>query len=350
MINDFLRELSAAADKSGIGEENKNLLIQKYKRRYDLALEAGFSEQEALQKFGSPEQIVEKLCEELNKTDRISETKDKSGAPNENFENGAYSDGGETRHDENCDFADNRAFFADDRLDDFVINVYDSDVIILATDEPGVSVEIDGKVNYESNNDKKEFSFIEAPSGKKSKFFGRYFSTGGEIRVYVNKDLSFNKIELSSSGSGDISIKNLNLKSKSFNLSVVSGDCLGSNVCVFAEQSANISTVSGDVRIAKLIGKSLNISTVSGDVMINDSLVKDAKMSSVSGDIIIRGKVNSYKSSSISGDVVVNDDRACETVDEIVNRSLKDGLKKTAKSLKDLGVNLKTDFDLDDDE
>lgn len=350
MINDFLRELGASADKSGIGEENKNLLIQKYKRRYDLALEAGFSEQEALQKFGSPEQIVKKLCEELNKSDKISEAKDKEDAPNENFENTSYSNGGGTYSDESGEFADNRASFADDRLDDFVINVYDSDVIIMASDEPGVSVEIDGKVNYESNNDKNEFSFIETPSGKKSKFFGRYFSTGGEIRVYVNKDLSFNKIELSSSGSGDIVIKNLNLKSKSFNLSVVSGDCLGSNVGIFSEQSANISTVSGDVRIAKLICQSLNVSTVSGDVIINDSLIKDAKMSSVSGDIIIRGRVDSYKSSTISGDVIVNDDKACETVNEIVNRSLKDGLKKTAKSLKDLGANLKTDFDLDDDE
>lgn len=345
MINDFLRGLSDAAINSGFSEQAKNELVQKYERRYSLALEAGFTEKEAIDKFGNPEQIVKKLREK--KSDNGFACGEQSASNSGN--SGEGSNGGDSRDGENAQGAseqgageqgENEQTEGDfsDCLDDFIINVYDSDVFVIATDKPGVSVKIAGNVDYESYDDKKEFSFIETPPSKKHRFFGG--SREGEIYVYVNKDLRFNKIEFSAGGSGDITVKNLNLKAKSFKLSIVSGDFSGGSADVFVEDGAAISTVSGDARIGKLSARSLNVSTVSGDVIINDALVKTAKMSSVSGDVIIDGSVYSYKSSSISGDVIVNDKKACETVNEIVKRSLKDA----TKSLNNLGDDLKACF------
>lgn len=343
MIQDFLRGLSAAAESSGFSEQAKNELVQKYERRYSLALEAGFTEKEAINKFGDPEQIVKKLREKQSDNGFACGGQSASNG-------GDGGEGGDGGNGENAQGAGEKNSNSQtdgdfsDRLDDFIINVYDSDVFVIATDKPGVNVKIAGKVNYESNNDKKEFSFIETPASKKRRFFGG--SNEGEVYVYVNKDLRFNKIEFSAGGSGDITVKNLNLKAKSFKLSVVSGDFSGGSAGVFVEDGAAISTVSGDARIGKLSARSLNVSTVSGDVIINDALVKTAKMSSVSGDVIIDGSVDSYKSSSISGDVIVNDKKTCETVNEIVKRSL----KGATKSLNNLGDDLKACFYGDEDD
>ena len=67
MFEDFLKEIEEEANKKGV---NADKITEKYKRRYALALEAGFTEEEALEKFGSAEDIVNAECGNENKVEK----------------------------------------------------------------------------------------------------------------------------------------------------------------------------------------------------------------------------------------------------------------------------------------
>ena len=67
MFEDFLKKIEEEAEKKGV---NADKIIEKYKRRYALALEAGFTEEEALEKFGSAEDIINAECGDENKFEK----------------------------------------------------------------------------------------------------------------------------------------------------------------------------------------------------------------------------------------------------------------------------------------
>lgn len=337
MIHDFLRGLNEAVRANGLSESARRALVEKYERRYGLAIEAGFSAEEAIEKFGSPEKIVkDALATDIGAQ---SEEVNKNGA-NTNAANATANANTNSNADESkSDGAKNG------RLNEFTVSVFNSDLKIIATDEPGVRVKVSGNVNYDSENNENGFSFSEVAGSKKRRIFGVNVDNGGEVYIYVNKRLGFNRVEISSGGGGDINFENFDFKTKSFALSTISGDAVGSNVV--AEQKANISTISGNVTLKRFVAPSLTISTISGDVIIKDATAQTARMSSISGDVIVSGEIGTYKTSSISGDVTVNAKKTCETVEEMINRNL----KGVAKNLNDLGEELKTQFrDGDDDD
>lgn len=330
MIHDFLRGLNEAARANGLSESARHALVEKYERRYGLAIEAGFSAEEAIEKFGSPEKIVkDALATDIGAQ---SEEVNKNGA-NTNAANATAN----SNTDSNADESKSEGAKSG-RLNEFTVSVFNSDLKIIATDEPGVRVKVSGNVNYDSENNENGFSFSEVAGSKKRRIFGVNVDNGGEVYIYVNKRLGFNRVEISSGGGGDIKFENFDFKTKSFALSTISGDAVGSNVV--AEQKANISTISGNVTLKRFVTPSLTISTISGDVIIKDATAQTARMSSISGDVIVSGEIGTYKTSSISGDVTVNAKKTCETVEEMINRNL----KGVAKNLNDLGEELKTQF------
>lgn len=330
MIHDFLRGLNEAARANGLSESARRALVEKYERRYGLAIEAGFSAEEAIEKFGSPEKIVkDALATDIGAQ---SEEVNKNGA-NTNAANATAN----SNTDSNADESKSEGAKSG-RLNEFTVSVFNSDLKIIATDEPGVRVKVSGNVNYDSENNENGFSFSEVAGSKKRRIFGVNVDNGGEVYIYVNKRLGFNRVEISSGGGGDIKFENFDFKTKSFALSTISGDAVGSNVV--AEQKANISTISGNVTLKRFVTPSLTISTISGDVIIKDATAQTARMSSISGDVIVSGEIGTYKTSSISGDVTVNAKKTCETVEEMINRNL----KGVAKNLNDLGEELKTQF------
>lgn len=364
MIRDFLRELNELARVNGLSDEARRALVEKYERRYGLALEAGFSAEEAIEKFGSPEKIVKDAFAADNGAKNYDfnanfATALERGAQNfaqggtQNFAQSEYeaNEKGVNSNKNSADDADSTVNSNTDstanenknessksgRLNEFSVSVFNSDVIIIATDEPGVKIKVNGKVDYDSENNENGFSFSEIASSKKRRIFGVNDNNGGEVRIYVNERLGFNSVAISSGGCGDVKLK-FDFKTKNFRINAVSGDVIGSNVV--AERSASINVVSGDVSFKRFVAPSLTISTVSGDVIIKDVTAQTARMSSISGDVIVNGEIGAYKTSSISGEVTVNAKRACETVEEMINRNL----KGVGKNLNDLGEELKTQF------
>lgn len=339
MIHDFLRGLNEAARANGLSESSRRALVEKYERRYGLALEAGFSAEEAIEKFGSPEKIVKDALA----TDIGAQS---DSAADANATNGANSNAANATANSNTDPNDNESkneSAKSDRLNEFSVSVFNSDVIIIATDEPGVKIKVNGKVDYDSENNENGFSFSEIAASKKRRIFGVKDNNGGEVYIYVNERLGFNSVAVSSGGCGDVKLK-FDFKTKNFRINAVSGDVIGSNVV--AERSASINVVSGDVSFKRFVAPSLTISTISGDVIIKDATAQTARMSSISGDVIVSGEIGTYKTSSISGEVTVNAKKTCETVEEMINRNL----KGVAKNLNDLGEELKTQFCEDGDD
>lgn len=340
MIHDFLRGLNEAARANGLSESSRRALVEKYERRYGLALEAGFSAEEAIEKFGSPEKIVkDALATDIGAQSDSAAAANATNGANSNAANATAN----SNTDPNADESKSEGAKSG-RLNEFIVSVLNSDLKIIATDEPGVRVKVSDNVNYDSENNENGFSFREVAASKKRRIFGVNVDNGGEVYIYVNKRLGFNRVEISSGGGGDIKFENFDFKTKSFALSTISGDAVGSNVV--AEQKANISTISGNVTLKRFVAPSLTISTISGDVIIKDATAQTARMSSISGDVIVSGEIGTYKTSSISGDVTVNAKKTCETVEEMINRNL----KGVAKNLNDFGEELKTQFrDGDDD-
>lgn len=349
MIRNFLHGLNEAARANGLSESARRALVEKYERRYCLALEAGFSAEEAIEKFGSPEKIVKDALAADGGAQSESDASENGantnatansniGATDSNADSAADSAADESPNASRNDGAKNG------RLNEFTVSVFDSDVKIIAVDESGIRVKVSGNVNYDSENNEKLFSFSEVAGSKKRRIFGVNEDKGGEVYIYVNKRLGFNRVDISSGGGGDIKFENFDFKTKSFTLSTISGDAVGANVV--AEQKANISTISGDVTLKRFVAPALTISTISGDVIIKDATARTARMSSISGDVLVSGEIGAYKTSSISGEVTVNAKKTCETVEEMINRNL----KGVAKNLNDLGKELKTQFCADDGE
>lgn len=314
MFEDFLKEIEEAAEKKGV---NADKIIEKYKRRYALALEAGFTEEEALEKFGKAEDIVNAECDNEKPTEKTYEK------PKYNAE----TDGFLSDNDNADDVSGN----------DFIIEIaHGFDLTVISDDSHGISCRTEGAFG--------EFYDITATEKSlkvKPKANSGNMKTGkrGELTVYVDKNLTFNNVLLSSAA-GDTDASEFSVKTRNFEISsagpgdidfgeieasgkavikTVSGDL---NVGYLSSPSVKLSTVSGDADIETVITDMLKISSVSGDVNLETAKAKSLEVSAVSGDVEISGDVGQYKTSCVSGSVTINGSEVSETVSDKVTKSL----------------------------
>ena len=314
MFEDFLKEIEEKAEKKGI---NADKIIEKYKRRYALALEAGFTEEEALEKFGSAEDIINAESGNEKPTENLTEKASEKPYEKPKFD-------GEATDNEISG-------------NDFIIEIaHGFDLTIISGNMRGISCETDGAFDEYYDITATEKSLKVKPKSNSGNM-----KTGkrGELTVYVDKNLTFNNVllssaagdtdasefsvktrnfEISSAGSGDVDFGEIEASGKAV-VKTVSGDL---NIGYLSSPSVKLSTVSGDADIEEAVAESLKISSVSGDVNIEKTKAKSVEVSTVSGDVEISGEVGQYKASCVSGSVIINGSEVSETVSDKVTKSL----------------------------
>lgn len=314
MFEEFLKKIEEEANKKGI---NADKIIEKYKRRYALALEAGFTEEEALEKFGKAEDIVNAECDNEKPTEKLTEKASEKPYEKQKFD-------GEASDNESSG-------------NDFIIEIaHGFDLTIISGNMNGISCETDGAFDEYYDITATEKSLKVKPKANSGNMKA---GKRGELTVYVDKNLTFNNVllssaagdtdaseffvktrnfEISSAGSGDIDFGKIEASEKAI-IKTVSGDL---NVGYLSSPSVKLSTVSGDADIEEAVAESLKISSVSGDVDIEKAKAKSVEVSTVSGDVEISGEVGQYKTSCVSGSVTINGSEVSETVSDKVTKSL----------------------------
>lgn len=311
MKQDFLKELRKQAEINNLDADS---LVSKYEKRFDLAIEAGFSEEEAIAKFGSPEKIVSDLTPK--KEDKLEE----------NVET-------------NVDF-DSIRNKKESLIKKEFFNVYVEDknvtVKIVSTDE-------EKDFSYKASNglenvyyfDVTEEGFEFAPydySRRKNK-------VQGEVTIYVNKKYRFEDVDMEFIA-GKLDATQFTIFADSFELNNVSGAILFGNVVservdidninghslfgLVNSKKVNVENISGNSRYKSLIANKLDLSTISGDVSCDTIVADEADLSTISGNVRLKGTVKKYTTSSVSGEIEINSQIISEDV-----------INKTAKMLSD---------------
>ena len=249
-FNEFKEELIEALEKKNIPPKE---IVEKYEKRMQLALEAGFSEEEAINKFGSIDDIVESCLKSDEK---------------------------------------------DECLKTFSVSIDSGDIIVKFVEGSDISYSLPEKYlkDYNVKNNSDGFSF-EPVSAKMPSHRGITF------RFFIGKELKFAKFIIRSA-TADIIIKSGDIKADVCKFEIVSGDL---NIeGIEAKKEFAISTISGDVEVDKIKSDKVSISTVSGDLEFKSAVIETLDVSTISGDINVNGLVSNIKSSAISGEVTYN--------------------------------------------
>ncbi len=338
MINDFLSKLRIAAADNGLDPEK---ITKKYENRLALAKEAGLSDAETLEKFGSVEDIINKekqsaafsgcLGDNLN-AEQSDDEEEANTLKHENFTNFVNADGAINinlnhlksieRHTV-CKLDENFCFL-NAKLS------YLNDLYIVNSNTSGLTVKTTGniaeyyKITTNITDGKKELVIYPQCGNSKLK------KIKGDIYIEIGTDFKFGQFSVKHEGSGDIiferdvfcesfnflitsgDLEAVNIVAlKSLNLSVISGDAeFESANC----ESANLMITSGDVRGNKLTCDNLKVTVVSGEVEITQAKIKNFMASAVSGDVWINGEIGAYKTSVVSGEVTINGKLVSESV------------------------------------
>lgn len=293
MKNEFLNELRMYAEKYGVDSE---ILVDKYSKRFDLALEAGFSEEEAISKFGDPEKIVLDFVKSSTQTNEEENTKIFN----------TFDD----------DYIEKKFLTVEIEHSNVLVKLVSSD------DEDSISYKIDGDSD-------KTIDVAITPDGfdiHASNFFMKN-NADCEITVYLNKKFRFENVSFNIY-SGAVDASEFTMFAEKVELEQMSDELKLGNV--FAEKidlqnvdakitaklvnskKIDIDNVSGNIKINSLIADSLDLSTVSGDVTIEAVICEKAELSSINGKIIVSGDISDYSTNSISGDIEINAERVSE--------------------------------------
>ncbi len=267
--NEYREELRQALLNANLDADT---ILEKYDRRIELAKEAGFSEEEAVDKFGSIDDIVESYLY-ANKKDIESR-----------------------------------------KLN---IAVGRGEVLIKFVEGSNISYQVSEKYidDYKIENNKEEFSF----QPRTAKFESHKNIT---YRFYIGKDVNLSKVRISSM-SADIIVKGGELKADSIVFETVSGDINIEDMS--SRGKIGFGSISGDILVLSLKSDQLSLSTVSGDLTIKQAVAKQCTISTVSGDVTISGSITSIKSSSVSGDVIYNDNLVSPSLTKRVSNIFKRG-------------------------
>ncbi len=231
--------------------DNYQEIVEKYRKRFELAASADMTEEEAIKMMGSVESVARKYATNSDET--------------------TYTDTYSLK------------------VDTAIVE----QVIIKETDKLGIVINIDedltDKINI-SNNDKKI-----TISDKFGKSFFR--KARGRIFIEVGPNVKFDLFSINTVAC-DVEICSIN--AEKYEIKNVSGDY---EIERITAEEVRLSTVSGDYDISRIKAKNLRISTVSGDADVSYLDIENAIFDTISGDIEVSGKILNKKGSSISGNI-----------------------------------------------
>jgi len=272
MKKNYMNELENEINIHNI--KNKKEILNKYSKRYDFGLEAGFTEEEVERKLGTPQEVVKQYIGE-----------------DEIFEKPT-----------NVDVSDEYTVEVKTLSDNIEI-VYSND------NKLHVELEDIDEKNYEIAKG----TYVCNIAFKKTKFFSLNRREKGIIRVEIPKKGKIGSVILSTTN-GDITAKSFSADEVVVNM--VSGDLLFDEV---EAESFTYHSVSGDASIRKLKCDNAIIDIVSGDLESRFMFSNSVNISTVSGDVYIKdGSIGNIQSTTVSGEVVVNDERISTNVKDYV--------------------------------
>ncbi len=251
MFEKFIEELTQRAIENGADADS---IVNTYKNRYQLGIEAGMSEEEIVSRFGNVEDIIRTKQEK--KTNQLKLFR--------------------------------------------IITPFGGDITFKTSNDNTIHIDMDKRALDLYNTYISDDELIIEPFKKESKIFRR---ADTDITVSFPETTTFRAVDIKGINA-DIDSKDFGFVCEDFILNTTSGDC---DFVYIKANNTEISTVNGDISISNLFTNLCEINTVSGDIETKRGAINDLDVSTVNGDISINGKVEKVNSSSISGDITIND-------------------------------------------
>lgn len=274
MKENFMNELENQINIYDV--ENKEEILEKYRKRYDFGLESGLSEEEIENMLGTPKDIVSKLVEKEKREKYFGDSDDSYAELLDSYEIDIQT------------------------ISDDISFVYSKDTEYHVEFQ---DVDLDYyEIDKTENHLKIRF--------KKRKFFSS--RKNGLILVEIPKDRKLGNVKVSTT-SGDILIPLI--KTQDFQLNTVSGDC------EFDTIEANTmvcSVVSGDIEGKNMKADEIRLDTISGDIEVEYVTCRNLKVDAVSGDVKIDEAEGNISSTSVSGDVIINGEETGRNVKKMI--------------------------------
>lgn len=277
MKDNYLKALEEELVKNNI--KNKKDVLNKYSKRYDFGLEAGFTDLEIEEKLGSPDEVVKQYISSEDSNDKPIKV-DLSEKYN------------------------------------VTIKTLADDIIIKQSKNDEIYYEIE---NVDENNyEISKGNNIIKIAYKKSKFFSLNRKESNKIVLFIPKKFKLGKVDLNCV-SGDVILETLHADEIIIN--TVSGELH------FDETNSNVFTynsVSGYAEINKLKAQEAKIDIVSGKIDAKLVITNSIKINSVTGDVtIVDGNLGNVKSSTVSGVIKVNDQKVSNDIKDFVKGMFK---------------------------
>jgi hypothetical protein len=259
--NEYLKSLVAALKNNGINDVAD--IVAKYDKRFDLAKEAGFSEEEAIAKFGTPEEVAKTYVKKPIEPENASE-KDQG-------DNALL----------NCEF-----------------NLVSDDIDLSYKEglsEPEVDFNDANPDYYEITKTPNYFELVLKP--KAQDFLNSLKHSHLKVMLPVGRTIGDIKIEVVSS---KVTVSKLIAKSIKF--SGVSGRIEADDL---RADSMNLTIVSGGLNVKNLTADTVRLSMVSGNSDFGCAEIKTLRANSISGNVTIHsGHVDVSSISSITGKII----------------------------------------------
>lgn len=266
--DEYLKALKGELKNQAI--EGADEIAKKYESRFELAKEAGFSEEEAIQKFGEPKAVVEAIKAEQDKTKPEMGVEEKNG----------------------YEFKDSKKPWT------FVFSLMADNVDFSYgnVDKPYVDFNGADPDNYRITQDGRFFKLEFVPLAK---FIANMHAYTLKVILPSGEDIDSFRI---STASANINIPYI--KCKDFIYSVVSGNLTTDDV---RTSSFKVTNASGHLALKSATVEEMKISTVSGDTDIDYAEIKKLRLSTVTGNVrIAAGHVETNSVTALYGKIIIN--------------------------------------------
>ena len=245
---EYLISLELALINAGVNDYEE--IVEKYRKRFELAAMADMTTDEAIKMMGSIESVVKKYV-----------------------------------GDEKSEYFDVYTFKLEDALA--------SNIVIKRGSKSGIVVKVDeellDKLNIQHQDNKLSIT---------DKFGKSFFrKCRGSILIEIGDNIKFDKFEISTVSS-DVEVCAINTIKTVFY--TVSGDF---DVDKIISEDVLLNSVSGDFNVGRIKTNEIRINTVSGDVDVSYIEAEKAIFDTVSGDINVCGKLKLKRGSSITGSI-----------------------------------------------
>ena len=245
---EYLISLELALINAGVNDYEE--IVEKYRKRFELAAMADMTTDEAIKMMGSVESVVKKYVGE-----------------------------------EKSEYFDVYTFKLEDALA--------SNIVIKRGSKPGIVINVDeellDKLNIQHQDNKLSIT---------DKFGKSLFRRcHGSILIEIGDNIKFDKFEISTV-SCDVEVCAINTIKTSFY--TVSGDF---EIDKIIAEDILLNSVSGDFNVGRIKTNEIRINTVSGDADVSYIEADKAIFDTISGDINVCGKLKLKRGSSITGSI-----------------------------------------------